>query len=473
MKHTQKHKKLGSYVSALALSLSLLVALMVTGLLLFLHGKTVMEEQLRSKLMTIAAVASQKFNAADVEAVHSEDDMTTASFQRLVSQLQAIRAAMPEARYVYIMRRTEQPNHLEFVADADSLKTDDELDENGNGIVEEDEQASYPGDTYDVTGIPALESEAFLRPAVDAEITYDQWGSFISGYSPIVDASGRVIAILGIDMDATEFTVSARSAFSPVAVLLLALIGAVTGILIFVYTWKRRLEALHQIEQERRSMLELAMHQLGAPIATIRWWMEIMCEKHDCKTDEHNPCKEMGVAVKRMSEIVETLAQVASMDKESLIGKPLCVPACDLVTEAVALSEPYRLARRQTITESCTKNLTVCIDPKLMVGVLREFLENASEYSPSNSAVAITAKEDGRYALFCIEDQGCGIPKDELNQVFQKFHRGTNASKIKPVGNGIGIYIARKIVEQASGSVWVESEENKGSRFYVRLKRKA
>lgn len=76
---------------------------------------------------------------------------------------------------------------------------------NNNGLVEEDEEGSYPGDPYDISDIPAMQGPVFDGPTVDDDFTFDQWGMLITGYAPIRDASGKIIAVLGMDMVGNDY----------------------------------------------------------------------------------------------------------------------------------------------------------------------------------------------------------------------------------------------------------------------------
>ncbi|TSC59272.1 MAG: histidine kinase, HAMP region [Candidatus Peregrinibacteria bacterium Greene0416_62] len=192
---TSKHNS-GSRV----VFISVLVCLLVTGLgwSFWLRGQTILRSDLRDRLQSTTSIAAELIDARDVEAIQSPKDMDTEAFQRLVTALKDIRTYAKHIHFAYIMRRTEDPMLLEFVADADALSTLDELDLNENGVVDAGEEGSHPGELYDISGMPALQGEAFVRPTVDPRFTDDQWGILLSGYAPIRNAQGEVIAVLGL-----------------------------------------------------------------------------------------------------------------------------------------------------------------------------------------------------------------------------------------------------------------------------------
>jgi signal transduction histidine kinase len=101
--------------------------------------------------------------------------------------------------------------------------------------------------------------------------------------------------------------------------------------------------------------------------------------------------------------------------------------------------------------------------------VVDNLLSNAIKYSPDGTEIDVKITVDGGRALTAVRDLGIGIPKDEIPQLFERFHRARNVSSRYYGGLGLGLYIARAIVEAHSGSIQVQSEEGHGSTFTVSL----
>ncbi|MFX8565701.1 ATP-binding protein, partial [Acinetobacter baumannii] len=91
---------------------------------------------------------------------------------------------------------------------------------------------------------------------------------------------------------------------------------------------------------------------------------------------------------------------------------------------------------------------------------------NAIKYSPEGGQVTVHLWREGDKLKFGVQDQGIGIPADQLNKVFDKFHRVNNDDNRKIYGTGLGLYLVRHLVEKVHlGKIWVESELGKGSTF--------
>lgn len=284
-----------------------IVALVIVATVwLYIHSQTILREDLQEKLQTYAHLSSMQFTAEEVETIWGEEDMDSDLFHTLVTRAKHIRQSLPDVTYVYIMRRTEDPLQLAFVIEDDMLDSLEDLDENGDGILQPDEEAVVPGEPFDISDVPAMQKDAFEGPAVDLAITHDQWGSWMSGYAPIFNENGNTVAILGIDMSADRFIAATQQVFSPMA-LLLALLGITLIMGGFLYLlWRRRVRILEQIDRQRRSLITIASHKLGGPIATLRWWSELLqhpYEKQNTKEVE----QEINSALDHLSQVVNDL----------------------------------------------------------------------------------------------------------------------------------------------------------------------
>lgn len=451
-----------------AIAMMAIVGLTFAGFSFYNRGRVIMEQQLKDKLQSTAAAAAMQFSGESIEKIRPDSTMLTSpELRTAVQKLQAIRETVTHVRFAYIMRKTDDPALLEFVADADLALTRQELDRNKNGRVDSDELASMPGETYDWSEFPMLGTEAFLHPTVDAEIGEDQWGSIISGYAPIKKSNGQVVAILGIDMDAEEFAMLSTSIFSPVALLLvlLAAVSLTTGMSLLF--WRRRLESLERLENERTGLLRLAFHQLGGPLTIISWSLEEL--EAEGPASLQRTVQNIQEGVKRLTHILRTLKSADQVHAGRVDYKPEFASLTS-VLERVAKDAGTKLAvRRQRVILDLQENITMKLDPKLIAGVAEELLTNAIDFSHDGGTITVKSALDGRFAEFSLVDHGCGIPKHDLKRLFGEFARASNATKFKADGNGLGLYIVRGIVEQAGGRVFIESKEGKGATVTVRL----
>lgn len=449
--------------------ISALVCVLVMGLgwYFWVRGQAILRGDLRDRLQSTASIAVELIDARDVQAIHSPADMDSKAFRRLVTALGEIRMSADHIRFAYIMRRTEDPMILAFVADADALGTLEELDLNGNGRVDSDEEGSHPGELYDISEMPALQNEAFARATVDREFTEDQWGILLSGYAPIRDENGNVIAVLGIDMSAAEFISLSQRIFSPFALLFVIFAGLGVAALIQWDGVKRRLTADAFLASERSGLLQLTLHRLGTPLTIFKWSLENLADCAQGKScspeDVETHLRQMRTGIQSMDGIIMQLLEVERVEGGDMRNVPKPVLVCTIVEEITKELAKEIDARKQRITVTSCSNARAKVDPDILREILRELLHNAVIYSPAGGMITVASTKEKNHIAIAIADTGCGIPAGEQHRIFQKFGRGSNAHLFDPNGAGLGLYIARNVVERAGGKIWIESEEGKGT----------
>lgn len=111
----------------------------------------------------------------------------------------------------------------------------------------------------------------------------------------------------------------------------------------------------------------------------------------------------------------------------------------------------------------------IVVDEGKIRQVIMNFLDNSVYYSPDGSTVNINLKVQKDEVIFTVKDKGIGVPLREKSQLFTKFYRASNAKQKRPDGTGVGLYLAKKIIDAQGGSVIFESVEGKGSTFGFKL----
>jgi len=111
----------------------------------------------------------------------------------------------------------------------------------------------------------------------------------------------------------------------------------------------------------------------------------------------------------------------------------------------------------------------IMVDREKMEFVLENLFDNSFRYTGTGGKVSVLLERDGKNVRFSIKDSGIGIPEKQQDKIFGKFFRAENANKINANGSGIGLFVAKKIVEDHHGKIWFESKEGGGSVFYFTL----
>lgn len=468
-KLTQNFTKIRSVASTIFVVTLVCGSLILTGVLFYVHGRNMMEDQLKEKLRNTAALSALNISGDMVEKIHAGATIKTSpELATIVHTLSQIRDSVSNIESVYILRKTKNPAEHEFVADVDLTSTNERLDKNKNGIVDESEKAAQPGDLYDWRAFPKLGTEAFQFPTVDDTIGTDKWGPAISGYAPIRASDGRIVGTIGIDMSAQDFIEITRNLFSPVALLLVLLAALSIGSGSVLFLWRRRMELLQKLEIERSGLLRLAFHQLGGPLTIISWSIEEL--EQEGPASIQRPIANIQEGVTRLMGILKTLKDADQVHAGKLDYKPELISLSAILEKVVKEAGAKLAMHRQTVTLDLDPSIVINLDAKLIAGVAQELLTNASDFSPEKSEIVIRSRKSGSYAEFEVEDHGHGIPKHDLPRIFGEFTRGSNATKYKADGNGLGLYIIKGIVERAGGKIGIDSVEGKGTKITVKLK---
>ncbi|MDD5041020.1 MAG: hypothetical protein PHX87_01005 [Candidatus Peribacteraceae bacterium] len=211
---------------------------------MYQYTLSLMKEQVGEKLMSIAATAAPEFDAKDFEFLRFARDMKRPEYQKVFKKLNEIRDRNRDNQiiYAYIFRPTSDPTLWEFVADADSNYNIPllSIDFNGDGVLDGADENAWPGAVYDATG-QRFVTEGLKGPMIEG-FASDKWGTFLTGMAPIHDDNGKPIAVLGIDMNITDFYQQIRNRFVPYlwfGVTFVGLLGMWVGYLVVVANTRR------------------------------------------------------------------------------------------------------------------------------------------------------------------------------------------------------------------------------------------
>jgi len=138
----------------------------------------------------------------------------------------------------------------------------------------------------------------------------------------------------------------------------------------------------------------------------------------------------------------------------------------DVLTIVATAAKEREIALQYSLNHQA---FTIETDPEILRSILEIFLSNAINYSSPGKQVIFDAKEESEVVVFFVRDFGIGIPQNEQEKIFGRFYRASNAKSLKVVGTGLGLNIAKVLAEKIGAKISFESQENKGSTFYLRI----
>jgi len=229
-----------------------------------------------------------------------------------------------------------------------------------------------------------------------------------------------------------------------------------------------RTEALKQSNELKTALLASVSHDLRTPLTSIRASVDSLL--HSDSEWNQTALREFHLIISeeviRLTRLIENLLAMARIEAgELLLSKKweslseVCHNVVDRCADAI---------RDHRVNIECHESLpAVLIDSRLIAQALSNLIENAAKYSPVGSEIVLRAAMNGDDLLISVTDQGPGIPAEETDRLFEKFYRGTHPQPNG--GTGMGLAIARGIIEAHNGKVWVESSAGKGATFKFSL----
>ncbi len=203
----------------------ILCALLAAGVTygIYQHNVYVNTQRVREEVKAIAATAMAQLNplAMDIANIKDISDTTRPEYKYITALLNEIRNSNSSLKYAYILRPLKSGTLTEFVIDADSMLSQD-IDNNGDGKIDELDNFSLPGEVYDLNASHDYFTKILKEPTADPHPFTDKWGTWISGFAPIKDESGNTIAILGVDRSASDIYTLSNQSFHPFLIFLIA-----------------------------------------------------------------------------------------------------------------------------------------------------------------------------------------------------------------------------------------------------------
>jgi len=231
---------------------------------------------------------------------------------------------------------------------------------------------------------------------------------------------------------------------------------------------EERLAHERRLAQLQGNFVSMASHEFRTPLTIIDGHAQRLAKMNDAARQDEigQRSSKIRAAVLRMTSLIDSLLNSTRIIDGELYFHPTRFDMRALLHEVCQL---YReIAPGSQIWEDLSaQHLPMEGDPKLLFQVLSNLLSNAVKYSPGGGLINITAQTDAERVVISVQDHGMGIPEADVERLFSRYYRGSNVSGI--VGTGVGLYLARTVIEIHGGEIAVESREGEGSRFTVRL----
>jgi len=266
----------------------------------------------------------------------------------------------------------------------------------------------------------------------------------------ITKLSSEVQSISGLNLDKRVSIPSGNDEISKLA-------GSFNGLL------DRVREAL---KREQQFIADTA-HELKTPMATIQSTLEVSLNSDLNKEEYRKVIKDTIEEASRVSATLKNVLDLAWSESPDSAKNPRQFNLSDLMQELVEIAE--KLGSKEKIAVRSQIEAEICIKgfKDKLARALLNILDNAVKYNMRQGTVEVTLKSQDKTVIIKISDTGRGIAHDDLNQIFERFYRGTSSDQIH--GTGLGLAIAKSVINLHGGQIEVESTVGKGTVFKIRL----
>lgn len=225
-----------------------------------------------------------------------------------------------------------------------------------------------------------------------------------------------------------------------------------------------------RLDEAKSEFVSFTAHELRGPLSTIRWYMEVLMgikEMQKPKIQEY--LWAIYSANLKMTDTVNMLLNINRMEMGTLINKPEPTNVPNLIKQSVLTFDEEIKTKKLVIKELYEEMPYIKIDPNLATIIFSNFISNAVKYTPKSGKITIEASLRQNRLNFSVSDTGVGIPENQKSRIFTKSFRADNVKLIQSQGSGLGLYLTKSVIDQLGGKIGFESEEKKGSKFWVKI----
>lgn len=227
------------------------------------------------------------------------------------------------------------------------------------------------------------------------------------------------------------------------------------------------------LERLKTEFVSVAAHQLRTPLSAIKWTLRMLLDGElGVVTPEQKDFLEKTYeANERMILLINDLLNVAKIEEGRYFYRPSLTSFEPIVRSMIEYykDEANRKGLTLELIVPTSPLPRVMIDTEKIRLAIQNLMDNAIHYTPSGGKITVSLVKGQKDVLFSIRDTGVGIPKYQQSRVFSKFFRAENVIRLQTEGSGLGLFIAKNIIESHNGKIWFESEEGKGTTFYFTL----
>lgn len=270
----------------------------------------------------------------------------------------------------------------------------------------------------------------------------------------------------------TTYLVASRFASEEVVIVsavLITMISLAIGALIITGFNK-----IAEADRMKSEFISIASHQLRSPLSIFKWTIDLIERDlaHNSIKEVTSSLETLRASTESMIQIVNSLLGISRIEAGTLVLKKTPLALDEITRNIIAGVKRFAEASQVTFALNSPQGIARAMgDPEQIGIVVYNLIDNAIRYSPRGGTITISLVPEDAMIKWLIQDQGIGIPATEQRYVFQKFFRANSELKNQTKGTGIGLYIAKAVIDASGGAIGFASADHSGSKFWFTLPR--
>lgn len=236
---------------------------------------------------------------------------------------------------------------------------------------------------------------------------------------------------------------------------------------VMITDFNKMVEELGSIETLKTDFFSNVSHEIKTPLAVIQSNAGLLNRDGITEEQRREYAETILHATRRLSSLITNMLKLNRLEKQVIKPAPVLYDVCGQICGCALQFEDMWDKKEIEFEADMEDRAMILADEGLLDLVWTNLLSNAVKFTPAGGKVSIMQKSDGEKITVCISDTGCGMDKETMVHIFDKFYQGDSSHATE--GNGLGLALVRRILELSDGTVTVRSTPGEGSSFTVVL----